>query len=252
MDMDLIKRFKVPPLLTAISLIIICVVLGSLFFSAVLYREEPPVIQEKVDYFLTNMMGYNLAEYKIVQRHYSKFSNMILEVPFLVFESEQPFTTPPFDERIETQVSCTLKTGDSDIHIMFYFAADTQMLNMYTQQPSEGFYFLTPVPSHIQQSDDVLDWTRTFLEIYYNYSGNAQYISDMQKVLDTVDNLEPQNKTSGDIELQISNFRFIGNSSFLTISMSHVNEGVDYVSKAVRFQFVNGTLTRFTDTWNLQ
>jgi hypothetical protein len=218
---------------------------------AIIHRDEPPEIQEKVNSFSTDMMEYNLTEYKIVQRHYNAFSNIIFDNLLLVFESE-PFSGDVLNEHAETQVSGTMQTSDGDVYVMFYFAAGTQTLNLYTQQPSSGSYFFTPVPADVQHADNVLDWTKSFLEKYYTYSGNASYIFEARKALDAVNSTEPITITTGYIKLQISNLYFVSDIDFLSINLIYTSEGVDYESKAVRFQFVNGTLTRFTDTWNLE
>jgi hypothetical protein len=86
-----------------------------------------------------------------MQRHYNAFSNIIFDNLLLVFESE-PFSGDVLDEHVETEVSGTMQTPDGDIYVMFYFAAGTQTLNLFTQQPSSGSYFFTPVPAGVQRA----------------------------------------------------------------------------------------------------
>jgi len=225
-----------------------CLAFGSLWAAAIAYRQEPPLIQERVNSFLTDVVGFNLTEHKIVQRNYNPFSRIILTYQSAILWGE-PFSQVGVKENSMEQVTCTLQASDGEIPLLFYFAAETHTLSHYSQQAN----FLQGSPAiNVPDKGKILSWIKGFLGKYETYSNNASHISAIQKAFDSVSTLEPLNMTIGDVQLRISAYDFTGIlGGFLSVSMTHTHEGVQDESKALTMVFRNGSLTSFTDTWTL-
>ena len=241
----LVKKPKIP-IVTAACMVIICSILVSLWIAAVVHRQEPPLLQERVKSFLTDVMEVNLTEYEIANKNYNPFSRVILTYSGNIWGV--PFSQTGIDEYNEEQVSLSLRNSEGEFPLLFYFSSETHMVNLFSQQIISD-QASSPIPS--PDKEHILDWINNFLEKYQVYSDYATYISDIREAFNHVKTVEPINMTVGDVQIRISAYEFAGYGGFLSVSMVYNREGVIDESKMMTLVFRNGVLRSFTDTWNV-
>jgi len=213
--------------------------LGAVLFAVLLtgqvpsmiFPETPPLLREHALSFLTEVVGFNLTEYSIVHSEYSPSTDM-------VSSNGLPITS----------LSYTLQSSENKVHASFGYTLEN---GNYTLESYSHIYLDSPAfvyPPY--PPDNLLNWTKSFMERYQSFQSDVAYVSEMRKTLDTVDRLEPLNVTSGSIKLQISIKQFNVNEIYTSITFLYTSEGVDYEGKAVGFNFHNGLYAHFADTWN--
>lgn len=221
-------------LVTAIAASAVLIVFIALLIGQVPSKvnpEAPPILREKSQSFLTDVVGFNLSEYNITRVQYSPQICVVSVsgLPLIV-------------------MSFTLQSGVNQVIADFDFTDnnETYTLESYSQIYMDApAWVYPPYPP-----DNLLNWTKGFMGRYQNSLGNASYISTMGQILEAVDTLEPLNMTSGNIKLQISVREYNVDEIYTSITFVYTSEGVDYGAKAVSFNFHNGLYSDFTDTWN--
>jgi hypothetical protein len=96
-------------------------------------------------------------------------------------------------------------------------------------------------------SDKVLNWSRTLLEGYIAYKNNASYLLEMQKTLNSIDYIEPMNRTIGNYTLQITIRQFSEEDIYTTLQFRPVNSTAKDYDDAVTLEFHNGVWFNFAD-----
>ncbi len=79
----------------------------------------------------------------------------------------------------------------------------------------------------------------------------TKIIFEIQKILDTVDQIRPLNVTSGDISLQITIRQFTEQDIYTTLKLSPANSTAHDYDNAVTFEFHNGAMLDFFDWYGV-
>ncbi len=103
-------------------------------------------------------------------------------------------------------------------------------------------------PLYLQPHTNVLDFTKRLLERYSIYS-DTTYIEEMNSLLDTVDQIENMEVTSGNIKLKITTDG--NNDGDTEIHWMHTENGLDFSGKGLRLIFENRVLKEMTDGYFL-
>jgi hypothetical protein len=135
------------------------------------------------------------------------------------------------------EVKYNLESAESKIEVFCTFTNSALR--------SCNLYMLEGSPLHEKPSANVLEAVKGFLQRYQIYSG-AEYIQEMRDVLDTIDEIKPMTKTSGNLKLEISI-----NKHWTYIDWLFTFNGIDVKGKKVGFVFENGYLTGFMDQLDL-
>ena len=216
----------------------LCAILVGLVSFALLFTQflrlvspEESTLRDNSVSFLTSIVGFNLTEYKIMNSHYVSSS-------CLVGGNGLPLATMSYD----------LQSSENIVHADLNYVNKNNSYTLdsflYTYLGSTAFVYM-PYPS-----DNLLYWTRGFLERYQSFQNDKPYISEIRKTLDTVNCLEPLNVTCGNTKLQITIRQFTETEIYTSLTFLNASEGIDYTSKSVVFNFHNGLSVNFADHWN--
>ncbi len=194
--------------------------------------EAPPLLRDKGISFLAAAVGFNMSEYTVAQVQYAPQICVVSPsgLPLIV-------------------MSYTLQSEANQVVAECHFTDNngTYTLESYSQIYMDApAWVYPPYPP-----DNLLNWTKGFMERYQNFLGVASHIAAMRNLLDAVDKLEPLNMTSGNIKLQISIHEYNVDEVYTIIKWMCTAEGCDYEDKAVKFEFHNGVYTDFIDVWNV-
>ena len=219
-------------LFAGLCVILLGVVLIALLPRPSLYSVSPPEpLKENSLSFLTDIIGFNLTEYKIVNSNY-------VPSTCLVGYNGLPLVTISYD----------LQSSENKVQAYLNYAKEN---NSYTLETCSYIYLNStafvypPYPT-----DNLLNWTRGFLKGTRAFKAIKPYISEMRKTLDTVEHLEPLNVTCGNTELQIIIRQFTEDDIYTTLTFLYTSEGVNNTTKAVVFDFHNGLYVNFADHLN--
>jgi hypothetical protein len=195
------------------------------------FYPEASTLKEKSLAFLTDVVGFNLTKYNIVRSDY---------VPSTCLVSSKGLPI--------VSVSYNLQSSENKVQVCLDYAKenDTYTLESYNHIYLDSTAFIYPP----YPTNNLLNWTKGFMERYQSFQNYPPYISEIRKTLDTVESLEPFNITNGNIKLQISIRQFDEEEIYTTLTFLYTSEGVDYTSKAVVFDFHNGLTADFADTWD--
>jgi hypothetical protein len=140
---------------------------------------------------------------------------------------------------IEEIVKYSLKYKGSKLDVTLRFRDTT--LSSYYLQVIEG----TPYYSQLQPNN-ILDSAKGFLERYQSYSG-ASHLAVMRNMLESVDDIEGSETTSGNVKLIIST-----EVNDVKIEFVYTSDNVDFQAKSVELIFDNyGFLQSLSDDWTL-
>lgn len=219
-------------ILIGISVAILAIIIASASFMAI-YRsysrhfpEAPDSLKTESYSFLNDVIGLNLTEYQVV-----KFS-------FIPQEDLATYSGLPL-----YLVRYNLKSaGDEATVDIFYLKSnDTYLHEQYFDIMSNTLF------SPAYPSDKVLNWSRTLLEGYTAYKNNASYLLEMQKTLDSINRIEPMNRTLGDYTLQINIKQFSEEDIYTTLQFRPANSTARDYDNAVTLEFHNGAWFNFAD-----
>lgn len=188
--------------------------------------EAPASLREESFMFLKDVVGFDMASYRVVASHFW---------PQIDVASSNGL--PLFLIKYELESS-----GDNaSVDILYTKANETYIHEPYFSVHSNTLF------SPAYPTDKVLNWTKSFLERYQSFQNNASYVFEMRKTLDSISRIEPLNVTKGDIKLQITIRQFSDQDIYTTIKFAPANSTARDVDDAVTFEFHNGVMLDFCD-----
>jgi hypothetical protein len=187
----------------------------------------PAYLQDESLAFVRDVVGFNLSEYRVVDSHFWPQLDVATRSGFPLYLMRYDLESP--DDK-------------AWVDVYYIKVNDTYIQEPYFDMISENLF------SPAYPSDKVLTWTKNFIERYQNIN-NATYIADISKILDTVDQIQPMNVTSGNIKLQITIRQFTEQDIYTTIRFAPINSTAHDFDNAVTFEFHNGRTLNFYDRY---
>ena len=138
----------------------------------------------------------------------------------------------------EETIQYSLTSSTSNINLDFRFRGNH--FSRYELDQVETAPIFTKV-----QPDNVLSNARQILARYQNYSGDA-YLSNMTRLLATVDSLNNTEATQGNMKLQVS-----VSGGAVGFNFMYTEDGIDYQAKGLQMTFQNNVLTTMQDGYFL-
>ena len=173
---------------------------------------------EKALAFITDVMKLNTANYNVT------LSTDRIEYPDNLGGIPQE------------NVRYTLENTDSKLDVIFQFLNGT-LVNM-------NLYVIRGSPAYATQPGGTLDQSKGMLQRLPNYS-TMPYLQQMNAMLNTLSDIKNDSALSGNSKL-ITSIEKDSSSIGLIYSVN----GIDFRNKGVIFEFRNGNLRFFADTWN--
>lgn len=187
--------------------------------------EAPAELREESLAFVRDVIGLNLTEYKVV------------EFNFWPQDCSVSKNGPVY------LVRYNLKSASDEANVDIFYAKSngTYMHESYFDMQSHALF----APAY--PGDIVLNWTRDFIARYTNYRHNPSYLQEIQRTLETVNHIEPMNKTNSGITLQITIKQFNEEEIYTTLQFRQANQTAHDYDNAVTLEFHNGVWFNFAD-----
>ena len=151
----------------------------------------------------------------------------------------------------------TLVNSESIVYFTFEFVNGYLWYCTLTNIKGTPIYASTVSANVINQSKNILSNYQTFA--VHNYASDTSYVSTAKTMLNDVSELKTTNLTSSNAKMEIENkqktFPLSNNQTEYiqtsTVKFYFSSNGIDYPEKGLSLEFINGSLTAFSDTWNL-
>jgi len=149
----------------------------------------------------------------------------------------------------QSAVVYTLESDDSVVSAHSLFIGDSfEYCNLYIDKGS---------PVYIQESStDLLEQSRTVLQRYRSFvtqnGKSADYIFQMQELLNHVSEPKTTSITEGNMRLNITMYQARGlDTPLQTFQWFYVDNDIEASRKSVTLSYTEGILTSLSDSWNL-
>jgi hypothetical protein len=211
--------------LVLLCFFLLAAILVGIWFGQLFTPINPPAyIKADSLQFLKDVIGLNESE--IVSSDYCPQND--------VLGSNGPLLVMAYD----------LESSGETVRVHFFYCQNN---STYTREPT--FFtllcdkmFYPPYPG-----DNVLNWTKGFLERYQRYQSDSAYISAIRETLNTIEHIAPMNTTCGDVSLHIKIRQFTEQDIYTTIKFTPANLNATSPEKALIFEYHNGGMLDFSD-----
>lgn len=210
----------------AMNFLIISALCASLMAQMASAYSSEFTVKDKVTNFMSNVIGFDLTKYTMIENSSSSQVTYPSEFNGLVAQE-----SPSYKFEYNGQILDTMS--------IFY----NGYLNAFKIFPTgDPVYYKFQQSDILNQAKEILQRYQTFVS--QKYAADNSYITPMQNILSNLKDLSPQNITVGNINFQITK-----NEDRTLVQWLFSQNGVSTNWKKLEMAFVNGSFNSFRDTW---